>query len=940
MSFENVDNVIPLSHTQKGMLYHCLQDSTHQSYIAQISFDIFGDLNFDKWMSAWSAVIQKHDALRASFMWDGLDEPLQVIHSTIKPEWLVISSATKCAKAVPKERTGFDQSVAEPVAANDTSINPSSSPLMRFSLSQQRANHWRCVWTVHHLLADGWSTPTIINDVLTHYSTGKCGEPATSYARYIAWQTSRDTNVARSWWLQELKDAVATPMHLPAATSISDKTEVTWESAKLPEETTSRIIEFCQSSKISLSSLIHAAWALTVSRYADNQSPLFGTTLSGRHVALNDIDRAVGLYITTVPLRVSIKPDMTVSALLEFVQRKISDLNEQDGIPLVELEKMITSEAGSAGFESIVVMESHNNDLKLTDKKNTIQISNIDYTTHSHYPLALLVHPGKKITLKLLYDNKRFSNDTADALLTYYTRLLTRLLAKGSSTIADCFAGYPPAHLQVEQPVMQPPVTSIHAWIRYTSEKNPNAIAIVQGDDAISYNELDRRSDELACYLNSKINRTGCGVGLFIPRSIHLFIGLLAILKSGNYYIPLDTEQNTSRIKQLLSLAGVDTVLHSNQKQTEAISGVKSILIESALEACSGSKTSALADERIEPDGDSLAYVMFTSGSTGTPKGVKVTHANLLYSTAARLTYYGGEPCRFLLLSVATFDSSVAGIYWSLCSGGTLVLPTNGEDKDIEKLIDVIYEQRVTHTLCLGSFYDLFLENQQVDRLRSLKTVVIAGEECRSATTKTHKKVLPLTALYNEYGPTEGTVWATVHRITAEEPHGLPSDVIPIGHAIPGARIDIVNESGDDCPNGCIGELVISGPGICAGYLNQDKDLADPFQPLNNQQERCYRTGDLGYRNSRGELVFVGRKDRQFKIRGHRIEPAEIENIISRHELVNESIVMSIGDEHIDSDAVLVTALNSLAPADADDLLQQAEERSKAQQGEAYDATG
>ena len=286
---------------------------------------------------------------------------------------------------------------------------------------------------------------------------------------------------------------------------------------------------------------------------------------------------------------------------------------------------------------------------------------------------------------------------------------------------------------------------------------------------------------------------------------------------------------------------------------------------------------------------DDLAYVIHTSGSTGQPKGVTVSHRNLVGSTLARQAHYGAPVGRFLLLSSFAFDSSVVGIFWTLCTGGTLVLPSPGLEQDVHALATLTARRRVTHLLGLPALYQLLLEGAPDGTLASLDVAIVAGEACPSSVVETHFATLPETELHNEYGPTEATVWATVHRARPEDVGGP----LPIGRAIAGTTIYLLDSAGHQVPAGFTGELCVAGPGVTAGYLGRPDLTAERFVMIEveGRPVRVYRTGDLASRRPDGTILFHGRIDRQLKIRGHRVETAAVEAVLTARPGVSEAAV-------------------------------------------------
>ncbi|KKM64556.1 hypothetical protein LCGC14_1500190, partial [marine sediment metagenome] len=292
-----------------------------------------------------------------------------------------------------------------------------------------------------------------------------------------------------------------------------------------------------------------------------------------------------------------------------------------------------------------------------------------------------------------------------------------------------------------------------------------------------------------------------------------------------------------------------------------------------------------------DANGDATAYIIYTSGSSGQPKGVPITHRSLINSTAGRLDFYPNQPEAFLLLSSISFDSSKAGIFWTLCTGGNLIITPNRIEQDISKIGALIQKHSVTHILTLPSLYKLVLEHGNLLNLGSLNTVIVAGETCAPLIANLHFEKLPNVGLYNEYGPTEACVWCMAHRVERED----GSKGVPIGKPVAGAEIYLLNETKGLVPYGAVGEIFVGGPGITRGYINRpDKDevafVTHPFST--NVNDRLYRTGDLGRYRKDGAIEFLGRADQQVKIRGYRIELEELEKVLLSESTIQNTVAM------------------------------------------------
>jgi amino acid adenylation domain-containing protein len=493
-----------------------------------------------------------------------------------------------------------------------------------------------------------------------------------------------------------------------------------------------------------------------------------------------------------------------------------------------------------------------------------------------------------------------FDSSTVESLLRHYGRLLESIATGFDEPIqnlalltgeeeASLLRDWQGPKLSVEQePLLVEAISSRMA-------AQPAIFAAITGEgETMTYGELHNRADAVAHQLLSMGVERGEAVALHMERSPAAIAGIVGILQAGAAYLPIDPDYPAERRRFLLRDAGVRRVV------TDSGAGDDFESMDLA--------TVAVPDGRQEPPTGSpdrpvvgpedLAYVIYTSGSTGVPKGVLVNHGNLRASNAARLETYPAPPARYLLIPSLSFDSSVAGLFWTLSTGGTLVLPTSREVRDTEALSTTIERQRVTHLLCIPSLYRGLLEAGETARLHSLETVIVAGEVCSSDLVARHREMLPEVPMFNEYGPTEATVWATVHRCEASDSPGP----VPIGRPIANIQVFVLDSQRRLVPPRIPGEIAIGGSSVAQGYLERPDLTGERFIDLEvpgaSTPTRVYKTGDLGRWRPDGVLDFLGRRDEQVKLSGFRIELAEIETALQAHPAIGEAAaVMVAGSE-------------------------------------------
>ncbi len=428
----------------------------------------------------------------------------------------------------------------------------------------------------------------------------------------------------------------------------------------------------------------------------------------------------------------------------------------------------------------------------------------------------------------------------------------------------------------------------LHQLIESHATENSEAVAVHFEGDSLTYGELDVWGNRIACELASCGVGPGDRVGLFVERSPVMIAGIVGILKSGAAYVPLDPTYPDAHLSDIVDDASISVVVTQSNLADSVPFNLTRVLM---VDGCRTNETRESERLATHVTPDDRAYVIYTSGSTGRPKGVPIRHRSIVHSTLAREIVYPQPPARFLMLSSFAFDSSLVGIFWTLCTGGTLVVTRARFEQDLAGLLELVATEKISHTLCLPSLYQVILQESQPEQLATLQTVIVAGETCPRSLASLHHNVVPHALLFNEYGPTEATVWATVHRVEADDAHGP----IPIGRPIPDMQAALLDHHGQPVPTGICGELFLAGSGLTDGYLNRPDMTAERFvtRSLHDGTPiRMYRTGDLACYREDGALLFFGRSDNQVKVWGFRIELGEIEAVLSEHPHVAEAVVV------------------------------------------------
>jgi amino acid adenylation domain-containing protein/non-ribosomal peptide synthase protein (TIGR01720 family) len=884
---ENVADAYPLTPMQEGMLFHALAEPGSEVFENQRTIEVDGELDLAAFRAAWERLVERYDVLRTAFVWDGLDRPLQVVGRSAALEW----DEHDWIHLTPDEQSQrFGLLQGEDMQRG---FDLQAAPLMRMAMIRVREDRWRWLWTSHHLIADAWSVQVLLDELQAIYAELRGGPVAhlpepSSYQGFVDSVLARDAARDEAFWRPRL--AGFTAPHrlevpgLPPAPDAAGHRAVTVE---LEASSSAALRAAAAAEGVTLNSAVLAAWAVQLSRWTRDTDVVFGTTTAGRDVTVPGVERAVGLFINTLPIRLSVDGEQSVADSWRTAQRHQQELYPFEHSSLAAVQRWSDAPGGDPLFESIFVFG--NRPAPASEDPSAMILRTVEFTEHSNYPLAILVEPGSSIQLRFIYDSARFAPAAVESLASQTVNLLAQCAHSPGMRLAE-LERLPVAELGQMRafetgPPLDPTEETIHQLIARTAAERPDAPAVVFEDQVLTYRQLEEAAGRVAVQLQAAGVGPNRPVGLYLRRSAELIVGMLGILKAGGAYVPLDPDYPAGHIQRLLEGDGIDIVLTDESRRHEVPAVATVVTIEG-----DGPAEAGPAPPVVAPNADDLAYVIHTSGSTGHPKGVMVSHRNLVQSTRARAAHYRRAVGRFLLLSSFAFDSSVAGIFWTLSSGGTLLLPSPGLEHDINRLLALAATQRATHLLGLPALYEVMLERLGAGELDSLEVAIVAGEACPPRVLAAHLANLPQTELHNEYGPTEATVWCTVHRAEQTD-QGAP---LPIGRPIAGTTVHLLDDHGHRVPAGFIGELWVGGAGVTGGYLNRPDLTAERFATvrLDNEDHRLYRTGDLAcYRAGDGALMFLGRADVQLKVRGHRIEPEAVEEALRAHTTIAETAV-------------------------------------------------
>ena len=927
MTERSIEAAFPLTPLQEGMLYHTIREPASGLFHVQCTGVLEGKLEAEHFVRAWELAVARHPALRTFLTWAGRERPLQVVraHAELDVELLDWSdlddeSATaRWSELARRDRErGFDLAVA---------------PLMRVTVVRVAPDRHRLLWSMHHTIVDGWSALVVLDEVIRDHATLAAGGApsvtcAPSFDRFVGWLEGQDRERDEAFWRKTL-GGIAGPTTLPGGRPVrrSSARRVT-TTHMLSEAETRRLTAAAARLRVTVNTLLMGAWAVMLARHAGADDVTFGATLSERPAELPDVERAVGLYLSTVPVRAPSQRGAAVGDWLRRLQLALSDARAHAAPGLAAMHRWSALPAATSLFDSLVVSENFPEramqpfiagDSSHRAASETLTLASAAMDVPNDIPLVLLALPGPRLVLNVVYDPDVVSDAIAAWLPSQLATALAELAVDASRSLDEVALLGAAERAQLDawsgSRVVVPAAIDVVDRVRRHSAATPDAIALGTVREDITYDALQRHANRLAHRLLAAglgDGAAGALVGILTDDPAEAIAAMLGVLEAGAAYVSLDTRAPNARLRRMVS--PLQAVIAAPSLAPRIADAARTLPLDDAVGLPDVSPRGAVTPA-------SAAYVIFTSGSTGEPKGVVVERGQLAASNAARDIYYPEPPQRFLLLSPVSVDSSVAGIYWTLGTGGTLVIPPPRVEQDIEALAGLVERARVTHTLLVPSLYRTLLEHADPRQLTSLECVIVAGEACPPEVVRLHHARLPHVALHNEYGPSEATVWATA---------GLLEDTgderVSIGRPVPGARVYLLDDLSRPVPAGAVGEICIGGSAVARGYLGLPDEtarrfVADPFV----RSGRVYRTGDRGRFRPDGTLEFLGRSDEQIKVRGFRVEPGEIERVLAEYPGVREAAVALVRSPVPDDAATLVAALTALPDDMADRVLREAE---------------
>jgi len=872
VALAELDDLYGLSPMQQGLLFHGLVEQGAGSYINQLQVQIDG-LDPQRFRAAWQATLDAHDILRSGFIWQGaLDQPVQVVYKHAElpfacHDWRAHAAEETALQALAEEERGrgFDLLRA---------------PLLRVLLLRTGDARYQLIYTHHHVLMDGWSNSQLLGEVLQRYSGQTPTAQPGRYRDYIAWLQRQDASRDQAFWRERLARLDAPTLLAPTIATRVQGSGHGDHYRSLDAAATQRLNSFAREQKVTLNTLVQAAWLLLLQRYSGQQQVCFGATVAGRPADLPGVEQQIGLFINTLPVIAGAAPLLPVRQWLQAVQAENLALREHEHTPLADIQRW-AGHAGEALFDSILVFENYPlSDALAQGAPEGLVFGQVRNSEQTHFPLTVLITLGSTLNLQFSYARNAFDPRSVEQLGEQLLGLLEQMSANPEMPVGELdligAAARQQQLLEWNRTALDYPLERcIHQQIERRAAANPDALALIDGEQRYSYQQINARANQLA----HRLIELGVGpevrVGVALPRSVQLLTALLAVLKAGGTYVPLDPDYPAERVAYMLEDSQAKVLLTLAQV-LEVQAGVQTVHADQFEDYPQHNPETRVCAQN-------LAYVIYTSGSTGKPKGVAIAHRNVLALIQWTQEVYSQDALQGVLASTSVcFDLSVWELFVTLACGGSLVMARNAlalpelPARHLVRLINTV-PSAINALARAGQIPD------------GVRIINLAGEPLKQTLVDTLYQLPSIRHVYDLYGPSEDTTYSTW---TRREAGGRAA----IGRPLANTAGYVLDAQLQPLPQGLAGELYLAGAGITRGYLLRPGLTAERFvpNPFATDGERMYRSGDLTRYREDGVLEYVGRIDHQVKLRGFRIELGEVEACLLAQPGVREAVVLAV----------------------------------------------
>ena len=888
----------PLSPMQHGMLMETLRAPQGAGcYVEQVVFDMEEEIDIDRFTAAWERVANLHETLRLGFTWQGRDFPEQFLEPA-GPLRIEFSDWSGFPKAEKQDYLAMFLR-----ADRRLGFSLDRPPAFRVALFQTGQAQYTCVWSFHHSIGDGRSMAFILGHLFQIYrNPGLDLQAPPSFRQYIAWLHVKNRGPARQFWRQYLA-GFTEPMVFPFSLDEADlqgsrrqphamALTTGHHHLSLSPVTCRNIKTLCQKNNLSVNAFLMAAWAVLLSHYTGKTDVLFGATVSTRHFDAAHKE-ASGLYINTLPIRITIRPEQHLISFIADIRAQWKQIRNHDHLSLTDIHALSPIQGSTPLSEIYFAYDYNTLDEALAPYKPQISCSRVRLLERTPAAIFLTASGTDTLRLSIEYDQRKFSAKTTKQILDHFSFFLKSCTQKPFARLKDL-----PVLTERETELIQdklntcaghlPPTSCVHQLFEIQASINSGAPAVTDGQSHYTYGQLNTLANQVARLLIEEGAGPGKRILLLMDHSLDLIAAILGVFKSGNGYVPLEPTAPEERIRYILGDCQPDFVITTSAHAAKIeTTPVRRLLMDRDRTRING-QSGENPEVAVLPG--HLAYIIYTSGSTGRPKGVMIEHQALAAFTKTAAQTYELEPLdRVLQFASISFDASVEEIFPTLFAGATLVIKPRERILTPQAFLSYCRTLSVSVIDLPTAYWHMIADEiRDLELPPDLRLVIIGGDAAHADRVRAWQDAVGSgVRLLNTYGPTETTVAVTWEDLSAGP---LNTDVVPIGVPFASVNLSILNHFDQPCPPGVTGELFIGGPQVARGYLNRAEETQTGFTDLEacGTRMRFFKTGDYSKMLPSGKIIFQGRRDRQIKIRGFRVEPEEIEQTLATCNLLSD----------------------------------------------------
>ncbi|WP_406501803.1 amino acid adenylation domain-containing protein [Streptomyces sp. NBC_01590] len=893
MSTHNVEDVYGLSPLQFGMLFHSLEDTSDtRPYMVQMTEEVEGAFDEALFAQAWQQLVDRHSILRSAFVWEGVSEPVQVVQRKAP-----VPFAVRDLRGLPDQEQRLDAFLAEDW---ERGFDLSRAPLVRVTVLRTAEERRFVVWSFHHILLDGWSVQILQKELFALYRRLLDGTPAAlpptvPYRRYIEWLNAQRGDASADFWTNYLA-GITEPTDLHVDRDTGDTGVGEFEVHASPD-LFAQARDYARSQRITMNTLVQGLWSILLSRYSRRDEVLFGSTISGRSIALPGVDSMMGLFINTLPVRGRLTGELGVSDWLRDLQDEQLEMRQWEYCHLVDVQKNSSIPRGEPLFRSILVFENYPVVQKPSDFPEGLTRRLVNCVERTGYPLTLVASAGRALEFRFVYDRNRFDAATIERMAGHLRTLLESVVAAPEGRIGELNM----LTARERQEILvdwngstgpYPDTATIHSLIEDRVTTDPDSIAVTHGAEQWTYAQLNARANQLAHHLRTTGITPDTLIAVCLDRSPELIATLLGILKAGAAFVPLDPDYPTDRITYMVEDADAPLIITSTQHSDRLPTGTPRLVVDTEWPDAPIDNPVPLATP------DDLAYIIYTSGSTGRPKGVALEHRGVVnYLHWCDQNYPVEEPGGIgtILYSSVTFDLTITALFLPLIQGTQLAIPhTQPDQTAFDAAIDLILTNTpISFLKATPSHLEILATHLNTQNATHHITTIVAGGENLTPTLAAQllDTSTTTTTISNEYGATEGSVANVMSLTTTPDPNGHTTT---LGRPITNTTTYVLDHHNQPAPIGIPGHALLGGICLARNYHNRTDLTTQRFtpNPLHTPNDpRTYHTGDLLTWRPDGTLEFIGRIDNQIKLRGYRIELGEIENALNTHPHIHTTTI-------------------------------------------------